>query len=135
MIERVRTIRRPVWRITIAVASVIAVVFLAYALWRPGLDITDGRHDQGSNAIWLAHGWLGGDEWFVRNNKTNEFAKYRSTASIKALAERLRSHGIKDVFPHLCPAEPAGHLPPIDPTQVEQLLDIFAEFRVLPWIG
>lgn len=135
MIEHRRTLGRSVRRVAIAVVSVIAAGFLAYAFWRPGLDVRDGRNDRGSNAIWLAHGWLGANEWFIRNNKTNEFTKYRSLASIKALAEKLRSHGIKDVFPHLCPAEPTGQLPPVDPKQVEQFLDVFGDFRVLPWIG
>lgn len=135
MTERALTFGRSVRRVAIAVVSVIAFGFLAYTLWQPGLDVRDGHHGRGSNAIWLAHGWLGADEWFVRNHKTNEFAKYRSLTNIKALAEKLRTYRINDVFPHLCPAEPTGQLPSVDPKQVEQFLDVFDEFRVLPWIG
>ncbi|HUR46138.1 MAG TPA: hypothetical protein VMZ27_09715, partial [Candidatus Saccharimonadales bacterium] len=72
-------------RIAIGVGVIVLATILAYALWRPGLDFHDGRHDRGRNAIWLAHGWLGADEWFIRNNKTNEFAKYRSLTNIHAL--------------------------------------------------
>ena len=111
------------------------MALVAYAIWQPGVDVTDGRHDRGSNGVWLAHGWLGADEWFIKYNKTNEFAKYRSAASIKALADKLRMHHVTDVFPHLCPAEPSGQLPLVDNGQLERFLDNFSEFRVLPWIG
>jgi hypothetical protein len=122
-------------RIIGMVLCAVAFAFLAYALWQPGRDVRDGRHDHGSNAVWLAHGWIGADAWFVMHKKTNELAKYRSPTSIKALAEKLRRHHITDVFPHLCPAEPMGSLPPIDAKQTEQFLDIFSGFRVLPWTG
>ena len=85
--------------------------------------------------MWIAHGWLGADEWFIANKKTNEFMKYRSPANIRGLAEKLRRHGITDVFPHLCPAAQTGQLPPVDARQAEQFLDAFDGFRVLPWIG
>jgi hypothetical protein len=126
---------RSLRRIVVAVLIVSALALIAYALWQPGLNVTDGRHDRGSNAVWLAHGWLGADEWFVRNNKTNELAKYRSLSNINALAEKLRRHRITDVFPHLCPAEPTGKLPPVSREQVEQFLNVFDGFRVVPWIG
>jgi hypothetical protein len=129
------SLARSIRRVAFAVLAVIAVVLLAGALWRPGLDITDGRHDRGSNGVWLAHGWLGADEWFLRNNKTNEFAKYRSRANVQALAEKLRRQHITDLFPHLCPAEPTGQLPPVEAAQVERFLDVGHGFRVLPWIG
>jgi hypothetical protein len=120
------------------VAGVLAVfvaALLAYALWRPGRDIRDGRDDLGSNAVWLAHGWLGGDEWFRVNHKTNQLALYRDPNRIQALAAKLRTNHITDVFPHLCPAEPNGKLPPIDDEQVERFLDAFNGFRVIPWVG
>jgi hypothetical protein len=122
-------------RVGTVLCILILGVVLAYALWRPGLDITDGRDDRGSNAVWLAHGWLGADEWFTENNKTNEFEKYRKPVNIEALAEKLRRNGIKDVFPHLCPAEPTGELPGVESEQVERFLNVFHDFRVLPWIG
>ena len=108
---------------------------MAFLAWRPGLDLQDGRHDRGRNAIWLAHGWLGGDQWFVRYNKTNEFARYRDQAKIRELADKLRRHHITDVFPHLCPAEPNGEIPAVDAAQVERFLDAFDGFRVFPWAG
>jgi hypothetical protein len=122
-------------RIAIALVALVALAIVVYILWSPGLDIRDGRHDRGSNAVWLAHGWLGADEWFVRNNKTNEFERYRLPINIKALADRLHTNHITDVFPHLCPADLTGQLPAVDARQVEQFLDVFQHFRVLPWIG
>ncbi len=115
--------------------ALLAAAVSAYWLWRPGLDVRDGRHDRGSNGIWIAHGWLGGDEWFVRNGKTNQFTKYRARENIVELSARLRRHRITDVFPHLCPVEPTGQLPPVNPVQVERFLDALNGTRVMPWIG
>ena len=133
MSKRKRTMR--VWRIAAALCLIFGFAALSYLVWQPGLDIKDGRHDRGSNGIWIAHGWLGADQWFHKNRKTNEFEKYRDVARVRALAGKLREHGITDVFPHLCPAEPNGDLPPVDARQVETFLDVFEGFRVLPWIG
>ena len=119
----------------VAVCAIIIGLGLAYLLWTPGLDIRDGRHDRGHNGIWLAHGWLGGDEWFIRNSKTNELQRYRDGAQIRQLADKLRHHHITDVFPHLCPADTTGALPPVDVQQVERFLDAFEGIRVIPWIG
>jgi glycosyl hydrolase family 18 (putative chitinase) len=131
----VPSIGRSVRRIAIAIFVLIAIAFAAYTLWRPGLEVRDGRHDRRSNGVWLAHGWLGADDWFTRNNKTNEFTRYRSAANVRALAEKLRGNHITDVFPHLCPADPTGQLPAVDPDQVARFLDAFPNSRVLPWIG
>src|SRR5688572_15322230 len=100
-----RRILRPPWRIIVPGCGLLLAVWLGYFLWTPGLDVRDGRHDGGRNGIWLAHGWLGEDEWFIRHGKTNEFSRYRDPEQIRNLADRLRQHRITDVFPHLCPAE------------------------------
>jgi len=128
-------IKRPPWRTIVPGCCLLLAVWLGYLLWSPGLDVRDGRHDRGRNGIWLGHGWLGGDDWFIRNSKTNEFLRFRDTARIRELAEQLREHHIVDVFPHLCPAESDGRLPSVDVEQVERFLDAFQSFRVMPWIG
>ena len=128
-------LRRPPWRTIIPGAAFLIVVFAAYFLWFPGLDIRDGRHDKEHNAIWIGHGWLGGDDWFIRNGKTNEIANFRDPVQIQKLAAKLRAYHITDVFPHLCPSEPDGSLPPVDSKQIERFLDGFAGFRVIPWVG
>lgn len=131
MTPRMRSFRR----VLFAVAAIGGSLALAYALWTPGLVVKDGRNDKGTNGIWLAHGWLGGDEWFIRNAKTGELSKYRSKESIGALFQKLTRHGVRDVFPHLCPVSPTGQLPPTNPEQVERFLDAAGTIRVFPWIG
>lgn len=116
-------------------AVVLAVPTLAYLFWSPGLDVRDGRHDRGSNAVWLAHGWLGADEWFINNGKTNEFVRYRERNNVLELVAKVRTNRITDLYPHLCPATVEGHLPPIDDRQTELFLDAFVGFRVMPWVG
>lgn len=130
-----KTILRPPWRTIVGGALVLIIFFGSYAAWHPGLDIRDGRHDLGRNGIWLAHGWLGADSWFVENAKTNELGKFRNPKNIQALAELLRQHHIKDVFLHLCPSDPYGNLPEVDNAQTERFLAAFSDFRVMPWIG
>jgi hypothetical protein len=113
----------------------LLAIALGYLLWTPGLDVRDGRDDRGHNAIWLGHGWLGGDDWFISNGKTNQLSHFRSSTSIRELADKLRRHHVTDVFPHLCPADLSGQLPSVDATQVERFLDEFNGFRVIPWVG
>jgi hypothetical protein len=129
------SVRASVRRVARAIVCLFGLILLGYVMWRPGVDVRDGRNDRGSNAVWLAHGWLGADKWFLENNKTNEFEKYRSSANVEVLAKKLQRHGIRDVFPHLCPAEPTGELPGVNGEQVERFLNVFQNFRVLPWIG
>jgi hypothetical protein len=62
-------------------------------------------------------------------------ARYRSPDSVKALAEKLKAHGITDVFPHLCPANYKGEIAEVSSAHVEAFLDAFREFRVIPWVG
>ncbi|MEK0450626.1 MAG: hypothetical protein RL088_2894 [Verrucomicrobiota bacterium] len=132
---KTRAIARSLGRVALALLLIFAVTAVAYLFWNPGLKITDGRHDKGTNGIWLAHGWLGDDTWFTTNNKTAEFPKYRSPEAIAALFRKLRAHHITDVFPHLCPASPAGHIPAVHSAQVERFLDSAEGLRVIPWIG
>src|SRR6266705_1545381 len=101
-----QTIKRPPWRTIVPGCCLLLAVSFGYLLWKPGLDVRDGRDDRGRNGIWLSHGWLGGDQWFLRQGKTNEVGRYRDPNRIRDLAGKLRHHHITDVFPHLCPAEP-----------------------------
>jgi hypothetical protein len=127
--------KRPPWRTIISGVSLLLALFVGYWLWSPGLDVRDGRHDVGRNGIWIGHGWLAGDDWFVRNHKTNQIAHFRDPSQIRKLADKLRQHHFTDVFPHLCPVELHGKLPTVKSNQVEQFLDEFGGFRVMPWIG
>ena len=118
-----------------AVVVAFAALVVAYRVWTPGLDLTDGRHDRGRNAIWLQHGWLGADDWFRREDKQDQLTHFRDPANIQRLASRLRAQHISDVFPHMSPADKNGDLPAVDHAQVERFLDALAGFRVMPWTG
>jgi hypothetical protein len=122
-------------RIVMALVVGLSVGFGAWLIWEPGERFFDGRHDRGRNGVWLQHGWLGDDDWFVRNQKENLRNRLRSTNEILQLAALVRDNGITDVFPHLCPSSLDGQIAPYDPEQVERFLDGFEDLRVIPWIG
>lgn len=128
---------RPPWRVPCAAAIIALLLVLAYAAWTPGKNVRDGRHDLGRNGLWLAHGWMGDDAWFLRNGKRAEIPRYRSPEALAELVARLRDFHVTDVFPHLCPASGSGALPGVDDVQIEKLLDATdaAGMRVIPWIG
>jgi hypothetical protein len=89
----------------------------------------------GHNAIWLQHGWLGHDSWFIENERIDRLPRFRSAAKIRELAQTLRQNHITDVYPHLCPTRPAGEIMPVDDHQTALFLKEFKGFRVLPWVG
>jgi hypothetical protein len=134
--ERAKTnAARYVRVLMLASAVLLAVAALGYAVWTPGLDVTDGRHDRGRNGIWIQHGWLGSDEWFRREHKRDRMADFRDPVKIRRLANLLREQHITDVFAHVSPADSDGDLPGVDHAQVERFLDAFAGFQVMPWTG
>lgn len=122
-------VKKPLIRLTI----LVGLLALAWLLWQPGKSVTDGRHDLGNNAIWLQHGWIGDDAWFERNQRDR--SKFRNREAMQALADQLRAHGIRKVYPHVCPCSRLGPLPGVDPVQTEAFLDVFEDFEVIPWIG
>jgi hypothetical protein len=120
----------------VAALALLAVLSLGlYALWSPGLRVTDGRHDLGHNGLWLQHGWLSDDSWFQRNHKTDRIPQFRDPARIAELAQRLRDNHVTDVFPHMAPAKLTGELSPIDAEQTERFLQGLEGLRVMPWVG
>lgn len=133
----VRSVRhvlsRPPWRTLVLLVAVLGVLALAFRCWTPGRVVTSGWHDRGTNGIWMQHGWLGDDEWFSRYKK--DPLRFREVSKIQSAAQSLAAHGIRDVFPHLCPCEPNGRIAMSDPAQVERFLDGFEGFRVMAWIG
>jgi hypothetical protein len=128
-----KLLRTPPWRTVIPALTLVVLAAAAYGLWTPGATIRDGRHDRGTNGIWLQHGWLGDDGWFQRNDRNPTL--FRSDEPVRRLDATLRAHGIRDLYPHLCPAEPDGRIPPVDHAQTERFLRICRGYRVLPWIG
>lgn len=126
-------LKRPPWRTLVALAAILVLSGAVYLLWSPGERVADGRHDRGTNGIWLQHGWLGDDAWFLRNDRNPTL--FRDRGKIAELRELLARHGVRDVFPHLCPSEDKGDIPGVDSVQTERFLDGFEGFRVMPWIG
>ena len=124
---------RPPWRTAVAMAMLLGVLALAYLMWSAGARVTDGRHDKRSNGIWIQHGWLGDDAWLAARHKDQSL--FRDEARIDDLARLLADHGIKYVYPHLCPCGRDGLVPLVDSNQTERFLDRFQQFKVLPWIG
>lgn len=133
---------RPPWRTLVVAAALLGAGALAYGLWSPGVEDLMGRHSRGRNALWMQHGWLGDDAWFVRAGRMGRLAEFRDPAKIEETLRVARKHGITDLFPHLCPAGDDGRIAPSDTAQVERFLDAAAAagsadppMRVLPWIG
>lgn len=126
-------LQQPPWRTFFVAGVVFACAGIAYLAWSPGERVTDGRHDRRMNGIWLGHGWLGDDAWFAENQR--DPSKFRVPQTRRPLAHLLASHGMKYVFPHLCPCTPDGALPNEDAEQTERVLDDFADFAVVPWVG
>ena len=120
-------------RILIALAIILGVPALAYFLWSPGSD--SPLPDLPDNAIWLGHGWLGDDSWFLRNQR--DVNNFRNTEKITELFRKLSENKISTVYPHLCPAELNGRIAPYDSGQIGRFLDLAAQYniKVIPWIG
>ena len=108
---------------------------VAFLYWPRGLEVRDGRHDRGRNGAWLQHGWLGHLQWFQRHGKLHKLARLRDPVQLRALADLLRRHRVRDLFPHLCPADASGDIPPVDDQATARFLTQFRGFRVMPWIG
>ena len=116
-------------------ALAIALVACARAVWNPGLTITDGRDDRGRNAMWLQHGWIGADSWFVENDREWKKPLFRSDEKVKSLAAQCAANHITDIYPHLAPTQIDGSIMPVDDAQMKRLLDGAPDLRVMPWIG
>ena len=98
--------------------------------------VIDRRHYRGRNAVWIQHGWLGHNAWFLRYGKEHLKAKFRDRTKIEQLAATLQRNYIDDVFPHVTPAEYDGRLPKMEERQATMFLDVFGDdFRVMPWVG
>ncbi|MCW1886866.1 glycosyl hydrolase family 18 protein [Luteolibacter flavescens] len=126
-------LKRPPWRTLLLLAAILGIFGFGYLCWTPGERITDGRHDLRRNGIWLQHGWMGDDGWFKETER--DASNFRDAGKIAALRGKLERHGIRDVFPHLCPCEYDGAIAAVDDAQTERFLDGFEGFRVMPWVG
>jgi hypothetical protein len=124
---------RPPWRTLVLLLAILAALGCAYWIWSPGERVLDGRDDRRENGIWLQHAWLGDDAWFRSTGKDKGL--FRSDTRIRELASLLSEHGVRYVFPHLCPCTAEGRIAAADEVQTERFLDEFTGFQVVPWVG
>ena len=120
-------------RITAALTVIFGVPALGYLIWQPGCETPLPAF--ADNAVWIGHGWLGDDAWFVRNGR--DPAEFRTDEKISALFSRLKENKIAVVYPHLCPACFDGRIAAYDDAQVERFLELAEKYgiKVIPWIG
>lgn len=130
-----KKIGKSLLRIAAALAVLLGIPALLYLLWSPGAAGASGKFDLCQNAVWLGHGWLGGDGWFARNSRTP--SDFRSPEKIAELMRLLKSQHIRFVYLHLCPAQLDGSIAPWNDEQMERFLDAAAEdgIIVMPWVG
>lgn len=117
----------------IRLGVLFSLPLVAYFLWSPGVESSNGKFDRARNGLWLAHGWMADDAWFARNNRDR--AGYDSAVARLRLQATCAENGIAYAFPHLCPATPAGRLPAQDTARIEALLAALPKTKVLPWVG
>ena len=131
--DLLKKLEKSALRIVAALAIILGIPALFYWVWQPGSNAPLPEYS--NNAIWLGHGWLGDDSWFIRNNRNKD--DFRSVEKISALCKRLSNNKISTVYPHLCPAQLNGKIAPYNSEQVERFLDIAAQYniKVIPWIG
>ena len=129
----VKKLGKSVLRILSVLAIILGVPLVIYLLWRPGSEKPLPAYP--GNAIWIGHGWLGDNGWFVRNRRNK--ADFRDEEKMTALFRRLKENKIATVYPHLCPAQPDGKIAAYDDAQVEKFLDLAGKYgiKVIPWIG
>ena len=125
---------KSVLRILTALVIILGITALCSWIWQPGKADFKFTYNW-NNAIWLSHGWLGDDSWFIRNKRDKE--KFRSAEKISALFKKLSENKISTVYPHLCPAQRSGNIAPYDHAQMELFLDLAEQYKikVIPWLG
>ncbi|PCJ54337.1 MAG: hypothetical protein COA79_22000 [Planctomycetota bacterium] len=123
---------KPIWRVFTFLFIVILALFVAYLIWTPGYIDRSKTIDMKKNGLWLAHGWIGADEWFEKYKKDKN--KYRTPESYNTLNSRIKTLNIEYIFPHLCPSTIQGKIAKYDNKAIESLLNN-TNVKVLPWIG
>ncbi|WP_420377846.1 hypothetical protein [Streptomyces filamentosus] len=87
-------------------------------------DLRDDARTRGRDAYWIGHAWVDGR---------------KKDADLKALAERLRGTGVKDLYVHAGPLEHDGTLPAARHPRARWLVDgVRRELpgvRVQAWLG
>ncbi|MGW1781453.1 hypothetical protein ACWCQQ_20255 [Streptomyces sp. NPDC002143] len=98
-VPRRRRRRRLLLRVALGLVLLLVVpVLAALTALRVNYlgDPADGTYTRGKDAIWLGHAWVDGR---------------KKDADVKALADRLRDTGMRDLYVHAGPLEHDGTLP------------------------
>ncbi len=126
------------WLRTLIPLALIGLAAGAWCAWKPGARATDGRHDLGTNGVWMAHGWLASDQWFMQNpERMAQLTVYHNTPSVIAALQEMKNRGMADLFFDLHPCSADGALPPASHSSAETL-GLFATdlgVRAWPWVG
>ncbi|MDQ1016498.1 hypothetical protein QFZ43_003047 [Streptomyces afghaniensis] len=93
--RRRRRVRRTVLVLLLVVLVPVLSVLAALRITYMG-DPADGTHTRNRDALWLGHAWVDGR---------------KKDADVTALAHRLKSTGIRDLYVHSGPLEHDGTLP------------------------
>jgi len=105
-------------------ALLLGALVLGYLVFFPPKDPGAHPFNQDRNAVWLEH------RWFEKDQKPEE---------MEAELQSLDRHGVRYLFPHLIPFDPAGRLPNRNPDQMRAFLAaarrVDPEMKVLPWVG
>jgi Glycosyl hydrolases family 18 len=109
------------------VALVVLLGITGFTLARLNATVTSypgSRFNQGKNAVWLEHTWVG---------------DVHSSADFDALADQLEREQIHYVYAHVGPMDSNGSIPdslaPQAATLTEQLHARLPELQVLAWVG
>ncbi|MER6960613.1 hypothetical protein [Streptomyces sp. NPDC000618] len=98
-VPRRRRRRRLLLRVALGLVLLLVVpVLAALTALRVNYlgDPADGTYTRGKDAVWLGHAWVDGR---------------KKDADVKALADRLRDTGMRDLYVHAGPLEHDGTLP------------------------
>ncbi|MFF6789765.1 hypothetical protein ACFY9C_11860 [Streptomyces filamentosus] len=113
------------WALGLVLLLVVPPLFGALALRVSYAgDLRDDARTRGRDAYWIGHAWVDGR---------------KEDADLKALAERLRGTGVKDLYVHAGPLEHDGTLPAARHPRARWLVDgVRRELpgvRVQAWLG
>ena len=85
--DLLKKLGKSVLRILTALLIILGIPALAYWLWQPGKADFKFHCDHWNNAIWLGHGWLGDDSWFLRNKRNKD--NFRIAGDRRARLEKM----------------------------------------------
>lgn len=129
---------RAAWIRCIAPVVLMGAGAGAWLAWHPGQTLRTGAHDLGSNGVWMAHGWLADDQWFMQNaERASQLPLYHNTPSVIAALQEHKNRGMGHVFLDLYPCATDGSLPPASISGAEMLGLQAAHLGIhaWPWVG